>query len=77
MFQIAQPAMDQLGGGGGRAAAEIGLLAQKHRPAAPGGIPRDAGAIDAAADDDEVETLHGLIRVGTHPVSYRPGQPYQ
>ena len=55
MFEVAQPAMDQLGGAAEVAPAEIALFAQEHRPAAPGGVARDAGAVDAAADDGEVE----------------------
>ncbi len=35
--------------------AEIVLLAQQHLEAAPGGVARDPGTVDAAADDEEVE----------------------
>ena len=55
MFEIAQPAMDQLAGGGGGLAAEIVHFQQQHLQPAPGGIARDARAIDAAADDQQVE----------------------
>ena len=33
---------------------EVVLLDQQHRQAAPGGVARDAGAVDAAADDEEI-----------------------
>ena len=51
IFEIAQAAMDQLGGGRRGAAGEVVLLAQADRQAAPGRVARDAAAVDAAADD--------------------------
>ena len=59
VFEVAQPAMHQLGGGGrGRGGQVIGL-AQIDRPAPPDGVARDAAAVDAAADDGEVENVRG------------------
>jgi hypothetical protein len=43
--------MDQLGGRGGRAASEVGLLAQKDGKTASGSVAGDPATIDAAADD--------------------------
>jgi hypothetical protein len=61
VLEIAQPAVNQLGRGrrGGR--REIATLDQQHRKTAPGRLARDAGAIDAAADNEEivVRTRHG------------------
>ena len=57
VLQIAQAAMDQLGGGGRSAAGKVALFQQQHRQAAAGGIARNAAAVDAAADDGEVEPV--------------------
>ena len=46
--------MDELGRARGCAARKILLLEQHDGSAAPGGIPRDAAAVHAAADDGEV-----------------------
>ena len=37
---------------------EVVLLDQEHAQAAPGRIAGDAGAVDAAPDDGEVEIAH-------------------
>ena len=63
IFEIAQAAMDQL------AAARRGALA-RDRPsrtaatdeAAPGRVARDAGAVDAAADDERGRRLPAAIQ---------------
>ena len=34
---------------------KIALLAKHHRKAAPSGIARDPSAVDAAADDEEID----------------------
>src|SRR3546814_3811513 len=54
MFEVAQPAVDQLGRFRRRALREVARLQQQHPRAAPGGIARDPRAIDAAADDDDI-----------------------
>jgi hypothetical protein len=59
IFEIAQPAMDQLGRGGRGVARQIVLLDQQHAQPAPGRIARDPDAVDAAADDQQV----GIISV--------------
>ena len=59
VLEIAQAAMDQLGGGRGRAGAKIVLLDKQYAQAAAGGVAGDAGSVDAAADDGEVEVGHG------------------
>src|SRR5690606_15914878 len=53
--EVAQAAMDELGGGRRGGAAQIGLLAQEDRQAPPRRIAGNAAAIDAAADDGEIE----------------------
>ena len=58
IFEVAQAAMDQLAAARRGALGEVVLLAQQHLEAAAGGVAGDAGAVDAAADDDEVERLH-------------------
>ena len=55
VLEIAQAAMHQLAAARRGARGEVVLLAQQHRQAAAGGIARDAGAVDAAADDQEVD----------------------
>ena len=57
MFEIAQPAVDQLRGTRGRAARQIVLLAKVDAQAPPRGVARDAAAVDAAADDRDVEEV--------------------
>ena len=59
MLEIAKPAVDQLGRGLRRARGEIVLLDQQHAQAAAGGVARDAGTVDAAADDGEIVVGHG------------------
>ena len=58
VFQIAKPAMDQLRGRRRRARRQVVLFEQHDLQAAPGGVARDAGAVDAAADDREIEIGH-------------------
>src|SRR3546814_11185527 len=53
MLQIAQAAMDQLGGGRGGGAGEIDAFGKDHRQTATGSIAGDAGAVHAATDDKE------------------------
>src|SRR3546814_3178045 len=54
MLQIAQAAMDQLGGGRGGGAGEIAAFGKDHRQTATGSIAGDAGAVHAATDDKEI-----------------------
>ena len=61
VLEIAQAAVDQLGGGRGGAGGEIVLLDEQHAQAAAGGVAGESGAVDAAADDGEVVVGHGLL----------------
>ena len=54
LLEIAQPAMDQLRGRRRGRRRQIAALDQQHREPAAGSIAGDAGAIDAAADDQQV-----------------------
>ena len=54
VFEVAQPAMDQLGAGRGCVAGKVFLLDQQHGQAAPGGIAGNPGAVDPPADDEQV-----------------------
>ena len=47
--------MDQLARGAGRRGGEIVFLAKIDRPAASGGVSGDSAAVNAAADDGDVE----------------------
>ena len=58
VLQIAQAAVDELRGRRRGAGGEIVLLDQDDAKAAAGGVARDAGAVDAAADDGEIEISH-------------------
>jgi hypothetical protein len=51
--------MDQFGAGGGGGRSEIGLFDQHDLEAASGGIASDTRAIDAAADDQQVDAVAG------------------
>jgi hypothetical protein len=57
VLQVAQAAVDQLGGTARGAGGEVGALDQGHAVAARGGVERDAGPGDATADDGEVERV--------------------
>ena len=57
VFQIAQPAMDQLRRRRRGAARQVALLQQQNREPPPGGVPGNAGSVHAAADYGEVEYL--------------------
>ena len=58
VLEIAQAAVDELGRGRRGARAEVVLLQQQHAQAPAGGVARDAGAVDAAADDGEIVVGH-------------------
>jgi hypothetical protein len=57
IFQIAQATMDQLGAGGRGGAGEIVLLDHQDLEPAAGGVARNADAVDAAANDQEIEAV--------------------
>jgi hypothetical protein len=50
-------AVDQLAASRGGVACEVVLFAQHDAEATSGGIARDAGAVDAAADDQQIDRL--------------------
>jgi hypothetical protein len=64
VLQVAQPAVDQLGGRRRGVRREVVLFAQQHAPAAARQIARDAAAVDAAADDQHVARGLGVGRGG-------------
>ena len=55
VLEVAQATVDQLARGAGGGRGEVGLLAEEDLEPATGGVGGDAGAIDAATDDGEVE----------------------
>jgi len=57
-FEIAQPSMDQFAGAARGAAGETTFLYQQGAMPGRGGGLQHAGAMDAAADDDDVEFFH-------------------
>ena len=54
LLEVAQAAVDQLGRGRRSRAGKVAALDQQRRQAAAGGVARDAGAVDAAANDEEI-----------------------
>ena len=66
MLQVSKPAVDQLGAGRRGVRGQIVLLAEQHVEAAPRRVPGDAGAVDAAADDEQVDRARHLTP-HTHP----------
>ena len=63
VLQVAQPAVDELGGRRGGVLGQVVLLAQHHLGTAARQVACDAGAIDAAADDEHVAG-QGLVAGG-------------
>ena len=57
LLQVAQAAVEHLGGAGGRARREIAGLDQRHLEPAGRRVERRSAADDAAADHDQVELL--------------------
>src|SRR5690606_15726472 len=64
MFQVPQAAMDQLGAGGGGVSGQIVLLDEAHRQSAARRIARDARAIDAAPDDQQIVRVGNCREIG-------------
>ena len=58
LFEVAQAAMDQLAAGTGGVCGQVMLLAEQDAQAAAAGVTGDAGAVDAATDDQQVEVVH-------------------
>ena len=78
VLQVAQAAVDELGRARRRPAREVGALDQRDRVPARGGVQRDAGAGDPAADHEHVERLGRErgdgVGAGQHVLrGYRPG----
>ena len=73
VLEIAQAAVDELGARRRRGAAQIALLQQEHGKPAARGIGRNAGAVDAAAGNDEVVGHGGQPSMRTITARYPPG----
>ena len=63
IFEIAQAAVDELGRGRGGGAGEVDFLAEIDGKPAPGRVARDAAAVDATADDGNVEGRSAHLRL--------------
>ena len=66
LFEIAQAAMDQLRGTRRGGAGQVAAFHQGHRETAARGVARDAGAVDAAADDQQIDGKSGWRHLGRH-----------
>ena len=53
-FEVAKPAVDQLGARRRGMRGQVVALDQQHLQPAPGGVARDPGPVDPAADDEQV-----------------------
>ena len=62
ILQIAQAAVKQLGRGRRRCRTQIVHLCQRDAKAPPRRVARDAAAVDAAADDEDIKYLGGRLR---------------
>jgi hypothetical protein len=67
IFEIAQAAVNELARAGRGSLREIVLLAEQHREAAPHGVACNAGSVDAATNDNQIE----LAKVSGHSIRER------
>ncbi len=65
IFQVAQPAVKQLGRSRGRRRGQVVHLGQRHRQPAPRRVARDSAAVDAATDDEQIDHIP-VLRVRRH-----------
>ena len=68
LLQVAQAAVDELGGLRRRARGEVVALDERRAKAAGGGVEGDADAGDAAADHQDVERVVGESAQGGGPI---------
>jgi hypothetical protein len=59
VLQVSKPAVDHLRGAAGGTGGIVSAFHERHRVAPAGGVERRPGPGDAAADDDDVESLGG------------------
>jgi hypothetical protein len=64
VFEITQAPVDELGGSRGRAGREVVLLDQNRAQTAAGGVPRNSGTIDTAANNSQVKISHCASHIG-------------
>ncbi len=70
VFQVAQAAVDELGRETAGAGGEVALVDQSDAQAAQHGVQRDAGAGDAAAEDEQIErSVRERLRHPSHTLS--------
>ena len=55
IFEVAQAAVEQFGGGGRRRLRHIALFGQGDGQPPSGGVPRNSATVDSAADDEQVD----------------------
>ena len=57
LFQITQPAVDQLAAGGTGVRSDIVFFHEQHGESAPGSIARDPRAVDASPYDQQIDAV--------------------
>ncbi len=77
VLQVAQTAVDQAGRPLGGPVRDVALVQEQHLQAAHGGVPGDAGAVDAGPDHDEVERVVAYVPgdLAGHGASLSPWVP--
>jgi hypothetical protein len=68
VLEIAQAAVEELGGGGGRRGGEVVHLGQGNLQATARRVARDPAPVDAAADDEDVQDVVGRLPHSLLPV---------
>ena len=77
IFEIAQPAMKQLGRGRRGSLRQIALLGQHHRQPAPGGVAGNAAPVHPAADDEQIDRRgrcrlrQAVLVMGLHGIAHQ------
>jgi hypothetical protein len=63
VLEVAEAAVDESGRTAGDAGAEVVFLDERHAVAGGGSGVGQSGAVDAAADEDQIVGIHGVCWV--------------
>jgi hypothetical protein len=67
----------ELGRGRGCRLRQIALFGKRHRQAPPGGIARNAAAVDPPADDEEIADRRAVVAHAPPPETMRTLVPFR